>query len=317
MAYTPSWKYRWIKTYDELKKVIPLLSQEAKLGVDTETAGWREGNEKLCLIQIGVPSKTEVLLIDALSVEDLSPLEEIFRGSLPIKIAHNASFEERQFARHKLPFKGVVDTLTMARQLRPDLLSHALRVCCKEILGFELSKEEQTSDWSLRPLSDSQVMYAVGDAEVAVLLYDALMALQESLVIDSTLDVSGLMGLLKSTVEEKYELTRDVAAKVAYCSAREENIRSKIKQKLEEGAPPYKGEHGEAEVKKIKKNEINIEKVREVFPEISELVIQEFIEKKRMVSVMEEYGIPTKRIDDVTDQIGFTSRLVIKLSEDE
>lgn len=317
MAYTPTWTHRWIRTFDELKNVIPMLSQEVKLGVDTETSGWREGKEQLCLIQIGAPSKREVILIDALTVEDLSPLEEIFRGTSPIKIAHNASFEERQFARHKLPFKGVTDTLTLSRQLRPDLPSHALRVCCKEILGFELSKEEQTSDWSVRPLSESQVTYAVGDAEVAVLLYDSLIALQETLVIDPKLEIPELMGLLKSTVEEKYALTKAVAAQVAYCAAREENIKATIKQKLEAGAPPYRGVYGEAEVKKVKKNEISIDKVRELFPEISELVIQEYVERKRMLAVMEEYGISSKRIDEVTDQIGFTPRLILKLSDEE
>lgn len=316
-SYKPTWNIHWIDNPEALASAVDRMLGEAILGVDTETVGWQMGAEKLCLIQFGLPENKDILLIDALALGDLSPLGSILGSTTIQKIVHNAAFEARQFERHKIPFEAEVDTLVLARRLRPDLPNHTLKTCCKELLGISLSKEEQTSDWSKRPLSESQRLYAASDAEVAVMLFHALDKLEEKLRVDPTLSVPELMQLLLNTSNERFELTKDIAPELAFLNARYDLIREQIKKRLEAGEPNYEGEYGKALLSQRKKNEISVELVRQIFPDIADLVISSSVEKKRLLAVMKEYGISQKRADEVTKQVGFTTRLDIELGETE
>lgn len=315
-TFKPTWKIHWIETEQALAAAVDSMSRETLLGVDTETVGWQVGAEKLCLIQFGLPQSKTIFLIDTLTIKDLSPLGVILGSSAIQKIVHNASFEARQFERHKLPFEGAVDTLTLARRLRPDLPNHTLKTCCKELLGISLSKEEQTSDWSLRPLSQSQQYYAAADAEVAVMLFNSLDALEAKLRVDPSLSVPELMELLSKTSHDRFELTKDIAPELAFLNARYDIIREQIKRRLESGEPNYEGEFGKALLSQRRKNEISVELVRKLLPEIAEMVIASSVERKRLLAVMKEYGISPKRADEVTQTVGYTTRLDIELGED-
>jgi hypothetical protein len=315
--FKPTWKTTWIKTTEELKSSIEWMMAEEKLGVDTETAGWQVGNETLCLVQVGMPTRKEVLLIDPLTIPDLAPMLPVLEESGPLKIAHNGSFEKKQFERYKLPYKNTADTFFMAKELRADLPGHSLRACCREILGFDLSKAEQTSDWFQRPLTFSQTEYAVSDAEVAVYLYDALKEFEDLLYFDPELEMEELMGILRAARDEHYALTRAVAKELALCLAKQERLKSCIKERLEAGEPAYEGVFGEAKMNQSRKFEINPAKLREVFPEFAEDLIRETVEKKALLEALEARGFSKKRMDEVNEVVGFTNRLSIKLSDSE
>ena len=51
-----------------------------------------------------------------------------------------------------------------------------LRHACAALLGVELNKAQQTSDWEHRPLTEAQLVYAATDAAVLPLLYGAVLA---------------------------------------------------------------------------------------------------------------------------------------------
>jgi DNA polymerase III epsilon subunit-like protein len=316
MRAEPLYTFDWVNTADELANVAGILASEPVISVDTETSGWQTGNEQLCLIQIGVPSSRHVYLVDVLSTGAPESLAAVMNAATPLVVAHNASFEERQFARYGIKVKGVRDTLTMARELRPDLPNHTLRTCCKLLLGVELSKEEQVSDWSMRPLTDSQVAYARLDAEVALTLYDYLAELEGRVVQELDLAIPELMREYSLISRKRYELTSTIAHEIAFLTAREAKIKETIRQKLIDGDSPYDGPFGTCAVSKVKRTEVNCERVRQLFPEFASEVIKEYVDRKRFDSVAAERGLPKNTIDSVLDVVGYNERLSLALYDE-
>jgi DNA polymerase III epsilon subunit-like protein len=316
MYATPSYSFDWIRNADELEQVAALLSKEPIISVDTETSGWQTGNEQLCLIQIGVPTTKRVFLVDVLSTGAPLPLAPLFASPEQVFVAHNASFEERQLARYDMKVKGVRDTLSMSRELRPDLPNHTLRTCCKLLLGKELRKEEQTSDWSLRPLSDSQVDYARLDAEVALDLYSYLANLEQRVLSELELGVPELMSEFAQVTRKRYELVSSIAHELAFLTAREEKLKETIRSKLIDGAPPFSGRVGSCSIQKVRKTEVNTQRVRELYPEFAAEVIREYVDRKQFEIVSRERGLPKNAIEQVLDTVGYNDRMTLKLNDD-
>jgi hypothetical protein len=316
MYAEPQYDFEWVRSLDELTRAAVELQDEPLLAVDTETSGWQTGNEQLCLIQIGIPSKRRVVLVDVLSVGAPVPLAPIMSAATPLIVAHNASFEERQFARYDIKLKGIRDTLFMSRDLRPDLPNHTLRTCCKLLLGLELSKEQQVSDWSLRPLNDEQIKYARLDAEVSVYLYEYLAKLEERVRRELAADLPVLMQEYASVCRQRYELTAPIAHELAFFAAREQKLKEAIRQKLIDGTPPYDGPYGTCAVSKVKRTEVNVQRVRDLFPEFAHEVVAEYVERKRFDMVARERGLPKNAIESVLDTVGYNERLQLALKDD-
>lgn len=312
----PQFDFEWISTAADLARVAPTIENEPILSVDTETSGWQVGNEQLCLIQIGVPSQKRVILVDVLGTGAPTPLANLLSAPSPLIIAHNASFEERQFARYDMKVKGIRDTLTMSRQLRPDLPNHTLRTCCRLLLGIELSKQEQTSDWSIRPLSDEQIAYARLDAEVALSLYDYLAALEERAQRELDLPIPDLLKEYNSVVRHRFDISASISHELAFLQAREAKLKETIRQKLIDGEASYEGPLGKCSIQKVKRTEVNPQRVREMFPEFAAEVIQEYVERKRFDVVAKERGLPKNAIESVLDTVGFNERLTLALGDD-
>ncbi|MBN8550226.1 MAG: hypothetical protein J0M12_12985, partial [Deltaproteobacteria bacterium] len=57
MGKNLSWKYEWVDSESQLAAVAEAVRTEEFVAIDTETAGWETGNERLCLIQIGLPTR--------------------------------------------------------------------------------------------------------------------------------------------------------------------------------------------------------------------------------------------------------------------
>lgn len=315
MSEAVSWDVRWIDSGESLPEVLELFKDEKYLSLDTETVGWETGNERLCLVQVGVPSKKLVVVIDPLGVGDLAPLAPILSEREPLIVAHNAAFEEKQFGRYGIKIRGVVDTLSLARKLRPDLPNHTLKTCCRYLLDKNISKEEQASDWSKRPLTKEQLNYAALDAEVTCGLYDVLAEMESKLELDPNLSVPDLMRMMAETVSARYTLMKEIAAEAAFCRAREEVLKDAIRGKLVDGAPSYEGEFGSCKVNRIKQTEVNPEKVRSVMPSIAEMVIAEHVDRKTLTALMKEHGIDQALLDQVLDITGYTDRLSLSIKD--
>jgi len=159
-------RLEWVKSTDELRAAVEHLAQAERVGLDVETT---LASRTLCLIQIATPELT--IIVDALEVDDLSPLAEVFANEAFTKLIHNAKFEREVLGQYGLELNGVVDTIDLSRRKHPeDGKRHDLKSVCERELGRTLDKRMQASDWSMRPLSPEQVEYAALDAEVLLSL---------------------------------------------------------------------------------------------------------------------------------------------------
>ena len=156
----------WVRTEAELERAVDALKREATIGLDVETT---LEDQSLCLIQFAGAEAT--YLIDPLEVVDLSALDAVLTRRETLKVIHNASFERSVLGRYALHIEPVLDTLDVSRKLRGGAPGgHSLRAAVARELGLEMSKAQQKSDWSRRPLTDAQIEYAVLDAEVLLQL---------------------------------------------------------------------------------------------------------------------------------------------------
>ncbi|HRE89092.1 MAG TPA: ribonuclease D, partial [Myxococcota bacterium] len=156
---------RWVRSAAELEAAVEDMRAESVVGLDVETTLERS----LCLIQMAGTSQT--WLIDALEVGDLAPLARVLASPTIVKVIHHAAFEREVLGQHGLGLEAVFDTCEESRARRPGIEGLSLQAVCERELGVWLEKREQTSDWSKRPLSESQVAYAALDAEVLLVLH--------------------------------------------------------------------------------------------------------------------------------------------------
>lgn len=158
----------WVDTRAALEDAVTALLQEPHVGLDVETT---LKSRTLCLIQLA--GATATYLIDALALDDLSPLERLLSAPDTLKLIHNASFERSVLGAHGLTIEPVLDTLERSRAARGRTAEggHSLKAVCARELGIALPKNEQTSDWTTRPLTPTQRDYAALDAELLLKLF--------------------------------------------------------------------------------------------------------------------------------------------------
>ena len=151
----------WVTSDQELQDLSQELSGST-LAIDTEFTRRNTYYAKLALIQIAAGDRR--VLIDPLKIEDWQPLRDLF-ASAQTNIFH-ACLEDLEVFRTdmgSLP-EPLFDTQVAAAFCGlGDSLSYAALV---ELLhDVQLSKAETTSDWMKRPLSESQIGYALDDVE--------------------------------------------------------------------------------------------------------------------------------------------------------
>ncbi len=155
----------WVDSVSGLERLVELLLKEDVIALDVETA---LDFSSLCLVQIG--TKTRTWIIDALRLPNLLPLAAVFSSKTIIKVIHNAKFERRILAKWGLEITAVFDTLEASRREygRTLLGGHGLAAVVARELELNLSKNEQTSNWTRRPLTPEQIAYAAADVEVLI-----------------------------------------------------------------------------------------------------------------------------------------------------
>lgn len=167
--YQPRFPIAWVDSYDEMTALCARLAAEPMVALDVETT--LEEPRTLCTIQLGIPDQSWI--IDALVMPDLAPVKALMENEGVEKVIHNAFFEEQMLGKHGIRINNVFDTLHSSRSKHKKSvgLSHKLGDVCERELGIYLDKTNQTSDWTLRPLAEDQILYAAIDVEVLVDLY--------------------------------------------------------------------------------------------------------------------------------------------------
>lgn len=147
-----------IDTADALHEALPLLAAHARIPIDTEADSLHCYFEKLCLIQISVPSRD--LLIDPLAGFPLEPLFQALDGRE--LIIHGADYDLRLLRRVGFTVSApVFDTMIAARLC--GIAEFSLAALIKRYFSIDLVKGSQKANWARRPLSPQMADYAVKD----------------------------------------------------------------------------------------------------------------------------------------------------------
>lgn len=158
------------------------------LAVDTETMGLHPGRDRLCLVQIADGGGDEHLVRFAPGSDYAAPnLKAVLADPARLKLYHFARFDLASIQ----AYLGVVAapvycTKIVSRLVRTYTDRHGLKDLVREVLGQEISKQQQSSDWGAPDLSDAQKDYAAADVRY-------LHALKEKL--DVRLAREGRIGL--------------------------------------------------------------------------------------------------------------------------
>ena len=141
------------------------LAPGTMLAVDTETMGLNTPRDRLCLVQIADGLGDEHLVRFAAGSDYAAPnLRAVLADPNRIKLYHFARFDLAAM-RHYLGVTAapVYCTKTASRLIRTYTDRHGLKELVRELLGQDISKQQQTSDWGAPELSDAQKDYAASD----------------------------------------------------------------------------------------------------------------------------------------------------------
>jgi ribonuclease D len=162
-----------IESQADLEALVKRLRRERVIAVDTEADSFYHYIDKLCLVQIGY--KGGIALVDPLRLPPgaLSALAPIFADPDVRKILHAAEYDLYVLARYGgIRVKHLFDTMSSAQLL--GYPSVGLAALVERHFGVQLSKDQQRTDWSRRPLKQAQVEYAASDVRYLIELCSIL-----------------------------------------------------------------------------------------------------------------------------------------------
>ena len=149
---------------------------DGPLAVDTETMGLITPRDRLCLVQISDGRGDEHLVrFGPGSSYDAPNLKAVLADPARVKLYHFARFDLAAIE-HYLGVEAspVFCTKIASKLVRTYTDRHGLKDLVRELLGKEISKQQQSSDWGAPELSDPQKEYAASDVRYLHRMKDAL-----------------------------------------------------------------------------------------------------------------------------------------------
>ncbi|MGH6989345.1 MAG: ribonuclease D [Stellaceae bacterium] len=134
------------------------------VAIDTETLGLDPLRDRLCLIQLSAGDGSAHLVQFAPGEFAAPRLKALLTDPATLKIFHFARFDVAMLKR----YLGVRTTPVYCTKIASKLVRtytdrHGLKDLCRELLGIELAKEQQSSDWGQPKLTPEQLRYAASD----------------------------------------------------------------------------------------------------------------------------------------------------------
>lgn len=134
------------------------------VAIDTETLGLNPHRDRLCLVQLSSGDNTAHLVQFSGDNYAAPRLKALLADPKLLKIFHFARFDlavlEKYLGVETAP---IYCTKIASKLVRTYTDRHGLKDLCSELLGIELSKQQQSSDWGAKELSQSQLAYAAAD----------------------------------------------------------------------------------------------------------------------------------------------------------
>ena len=133
------------------------------VAVDCEMMGLNPYRDRLCLVQLG-DAAGHVWLVQIIKGKDCPVLKKVLTDKKILKIFHFGRYDlAKIFYDLKTVVEPVYDTKIMSKLCRTCAPNHSYKSLCWDLLGVELDKEQQTSDWGAEELTSKQQEYAAKD----------------------------------------------------------------------------------------------------------------------------------------------------------
>lgn len=144
---------------------LPDLSHYgAVVAIDTETMGLQPGRDRLCVVQLSPGDGTADIVQIPPGAPAPANLLALFADPKRLKLFHFARFDLavlcHAFGVMPAP---VYCTKIASRLTRTYTDKHGLKDLVKDLVGVDLSKQQQSSDWGAESLSEAQIAYAAAD----------------------------------------------------------------------------------------------------------------------------------------------------------
>ena len=134
------------------------------VAIDTETMGLNNHRDRLCVVQLSSGDGNAILVQIARDAAPAPNLVALLENQSITKLFHFGRFD---MAILTLTFdtmpSPVYCTKIASKLARTYTDRHGLKELCRELLGVDLSKQQQSSDWGRADLSDEQATYAASD----------------------------------------------------------------------------------------------------------------------------------------------------------
>ena len=141
-----------------------LAHYTTSVAIDTETLGLHLKRDRLCVVQLSPGDGTADVVQIAKGQTSAPNLERLLSDPQVTKIFHFGRFDIAQLSNAFGVAIGPVYCTKIASKLcRTYTDRHGLKDLVRELLGVDLSKQQQSSDWAAETLSDAQLAYAASD----------------------------------------------------------------------------------------------------------------------------------------------------------
>ncbi|MDP3659576.1 ribonuclease D [Phenylobacterium sp.] len=141
-----------------------VLADAASVAIDSETMGLRLGRDPLCVVQLSDGGgDAHIVRLDRPGY-DAPNLKRLLTDPAVTKIFHFGRFDIAMFLLHLGVVTAPVYCTKIASKIaRTYTDRHGLKDVVREMVGVDLSKAQQSSDWGAPSLSDDQLNYAAHD----------------------------------------------------------------------------------------------------------------------------------------------------------
>ena len=134
------------------------------VAIDSETMGLKPQRDRLCLIQLSSGDGNAHLVQFERCNYTAPNLVKLLEDPDVTKVFHYARFDVAIIKKHlKVQTNSIYCTKIASKLVRTYTDKHGLKDLCKELLNLDLSKQQQSSDWGAKDLTEEQKTYAASD----------------------------------------------------------------------------------------------------------------------------------------------------------
>ncbi|XVN43610.1 MAG: ribonuclease D [Candidatus Rickettsia vulgarisii] len=161
---------------------------EGDIAIDTETMGLNLNRDRLCILQMS-NGNGDAYLINFIEKNYAAPnLKKLLLDKNREKIFHYARFDLAAIKKYlDIDLENIFCTKVASKLVRTYTDFHGLKDLCRELLSIQISKQQQSSYWGTKELTEEQKEYAAKDV---LYLHQLRSILQQMLVAENRLEIA-------------------------------------------------------------------------------------------------------------------------------